>query len=156
MLSRWLRVFIGFLQCQYPPWFSKGLFWFWFATIAWRSLESRFFDVLFFVTSSECFCYYYIMWCLFGIPLKLLSNELGLRRVIVLDFVETPSSQSTHSETKLRRLIRHRSSLSSLLYILWVLCCIQIRPFDRNWLDIGIFQGPVFGKSRYVFAPGEP
>lgn len=117
MLSRWLRVFIGFLQCQYPPWFSKGLFWFWFATIAWRSLESRFFDVLFFVTSSERFCYYYIMWCLFGIPLKLLSNELGLRRVMVLDFVETPSSQSTHSETKLRRLIRHRSSLSSLLYI---------------------------------------
>lgn len=75
-----------------------------------------------------CSLFCYILWMLllllhhvvsFRYPFEALVklNELGLRRVMVLDFVETPSSQSTHSETKLRRLIRHRSSLSSLLYI---------------------------------------
>lgn len=95
------------------------------------------------------------MWCLFGIPLKLLSNEIGLRRVMVRDFVETPSSQSTHSETKLRRLIRHRSSLSSLLYIYYEF--FVAFKFDHSTvIDLisEYFRGP-FLESPDIFSHPE-
>lgn len=73
-----------------------------------------------------CSLFCYILWMLllllhhvvsFRYPFEALVKRVRPASSHGLYFVETPSNQSTHSETKLRRLIRHRSSLSSLLYI---------------------------------------